>query len=168
LPGWTNVDFYFPADVSLDLRYGLPIPDDSVQFIYSEHLVEHFSLNDSLRLFSECRRVLAADGVMRVATPDLTEIVRDYRMDWRKQDWVNWDEYQWIDSGACAVNTAVREWGHLYLWDFEEMDTRLRSLGFQDVLRCDLGESDNAELRGLETRADSLLVVEARLGTEPT
>lgn len=164
IPGWTNVDFYFPSDVQLDLRFGIPIPDDSVELIYSEHLIEHLSLEANLQLFRECRRVLAPAGRMRIATPDLAEIVRDYRTDWRRHDWVKWDEYSWVDSGTRMVNAAVRDWGHVYIWDYEELAQRLAGTGFANLERHEIGESAREALRGLETRADSHLVVEAGPG----
>ena len=164
IDGWTNVDYYFPADVQLDLRYGIPVPDGTVELIYSEHLVEHLTLDANLELFHECLRVLAPSGRMRIATPDLAEIVRDYRSEWRRHDWVNWDEHRWIDSGTRMVNVAVREWGHVYLWDFGELEQRLTDVGFTSVERFEVGESRNDALRGLETRADSGLIVEAQPG----
>ncbi len=164
IQGWTNVDYYFPADVQLDLRFGIPVPDDSVELIYSEHLIEHLSLDANIRLFRECQRVLGPNGRMRIATPDLADIVRDYRDGWRRHDWVNWDEHRWIDSGTRMINTAVREWGHVYLWDGDELARRLTDVGFVNVRRFKLGESETDALRGLETRADSLLIVEAEPG----
>lgn len=162
IPGWTNVDYYFPADVRLDLRYGIPVPDDSVELIYSEHLFEHLPLDASVKLFRECRRIMAPGGRMRIATPDLGDIVRDYQNDWRRHDWVNWDEYRMIDSGTRMLNVAVREWGHVYLWDYEELARRLAEAGFDNLSRHQVGESGAPELRGLETRADSRLIVEAQ------
>lgn len=164
IEGWTNVDYYFPADVQLDLRYGIPVPDGSVELIYSEHLIEHLPLEANLSLFKECRRILANNGRMRTATPDLVELVRDYRTDWRRHDWVNWDEYAWVDSGTRMLNVAVREWGHVYLWDIEELAQRLEAAGFVGIRRFAIGESETKALRGLETRADSKLIVEAEPG----
>lgn len=161
ITGWTNVDYYFPADIRMDLRYGIPVPDGSVEFIYSEHLVEHLTLTANMKLFRECRRVLSSNGRMRIATPDLAAIVHDYRSNWRRHEWVNWDEFRWISSGTEMVNTAVREWGHVYMWDYDELSSRLGQAGFTKITRCAIGESDTEVLRGLETRADSLLIVEA-------
>ena len=161
LPGWTKVDLYVPADIRLDLRAGFPLPDASVELIYSEHLFEHFPLETAMDLFRECRRVLLPSGVMRVAMPDLEDVVRDYPRRWRDAAWVNWPEYEWIDSGVRMVNTAVREWGHMYLYDYPELELRLKSAGFAEVERCQLGVSGTPALQGLETRADSFLVVEA-------
>jgi len=98
---------------------------------------------------------------MRIATPDLAALVADYRTNWRQHDWVNWDEYRWIDSGTRMLNVMLREWGHLYLWDFDELANRLTSAGFDEIRRFGVGESDEPALRNLETRSDSKLVVEA-------
>ena len=164
IPGWINVDYEPPADVLLDLSFGIPVPSATIEMIYSEHLVEHFPLETAMALFRECRRVLKPDGVMRCATPDLEELVTDYRRDWRsRQDWINWPEYDHVDTPVRSINVAVRTWGHQYLYDFEELALRLTAAGFGHVERMALGMSGLPDLRGLETRADSKLIVEARI-----
>ena len=45
----------------------------------------------------------------------------------------------------------MRDSGHQYLYDFEELALRLREAGFGDVRRLPLGESDDPALRDLET-----------------
>jgi predicted SAM-dependent methyltransferase len=163
IPGWVNVDFEPPADVLVDLRYGLPVDDGSVDAIYSEHLVEHVPLEGAESMFREWRRAIAPSGVVRIATPDLERLITDYRGDWRsRHDWINWPEYAYIDSPVRMINVAMRDWGHQYLYDYEELAFRLHGAGFSDVRRLAIGESDDPALRQLETRADSALVVEAR------
>jgi predicted SAM-dependent methyltransferase len=98
---------------------------------------------------------------MRIAMPDLAEVVRDYTNEWKRHDWVSWPEYSWIDSGPRMVNTAFREWGHLYLYDFDELGLRLNQAGFRRIERCEIGQSSRGDLQGLETRLDSGLIVEA-------
>jgi predicted SAM-dependent methyltransferase len=163
IPGWVNIDVEPPADVLLDLRFGIPVPTGTIDAIYSEHLVEHLPLKAASALFRECRRVLKPDGVMRAATPDLEQIVTNYRLDWRsRHDWINWPEYSYIDTPVRMINVAVREWGHQYLYDFEELALRLTEAGFGHVDRVAIGTSAFPRLRGLETRADSRLIIEAR------
>jgi predicted SAM-dependent methyltransferase len=161
LPGWVNVDFERGADVRLDLRFPLPLPDRCAEYVYSEHMVEHLDLDAGLSLFRECRRVLADDGVFRAATPDLAALVRSYETDWRAQDWVNWPGHEWIDSAARMLNVSFHSWGHRHLYDEAELTLRLRQAGFAHTRRCSLSESSVPALAGLETREDSLLVVEA-------
>lgn len=48
----------------------LPINDESISFIFSEHFFEHLFLNEAISLFGECRRVLVKNGIFRVIVPD--------------------------------------------------------------------------------------------------
>ena len=105
--------------------------------------------------------MLAPGGRMRIATPDLARLVLDYPQTWLGHDFLNWPEYAWVDSPARLVNLALRGWGHLYLYDFEELRLRLHQAGFGEVARCELGSSSLPDLLELETRIDSTLVVEA-------
>jgi predicted SAM-dependent methyltransferase len=162
IDGWINIDLCRPADMILDLRFGLPFVDSTVDFIYSEHLVEHLGLNEGIRLLNECRRILKPDGVLRFATPDLADVIKDYPENWRRHDWVNRPEYAWIDSGARMVNVAFRYWNHRYLYDYRELALRLGQAGFQCVERRTVGSSKYPKLCNLETRPDSKLVVEAQ------
>jgi predicted SAM-dependent methyltransferase len=159
--GWLNVDLMRGADVRLDLRGPLPVPDGRAELIYSEHFFEHLSLEQGTALFRECRRALGPEGRMRIAMPDLESIVESWQGDWRSQDWLSWPGFEWVDTRTRAINMCFREWEHRYLYDFEELSLRLREAGFPEVVRCSIGESEVPELRGLETRKDSLLVVEA-------
>ncbi|HUG06420.1 MAG TPA: methyltransferase domain-containing protein [Candidatus Limnocylindria bacterium] len=161
LPGWVNVDLQGPADVLLDLRFGIPLPDRSVRFIYSEHFIEHLDLEDGLRALRECRRMLMPEGVMRIACPDLEDLARDYQSDWRRHAWVQKPEYTWVDTGARMLNVAMRDWDHRYLYDMPELSRRLREAGFSEIVRKAIGESEHPRLRGLETRPESALIVEA-------
>ena len=164
IDGWINIDFEPPADVLLDVRFGIPVPSGSIDAIYSEHLIEHVPLETAIRMFSEWRRVLSPRGVVRIATPDLEEIVRDYRTNWRlRHEWVNWPEFAGVDTPVRMINAAMHDWGHRYLYDYKELRGRLEDAGFSNVRRVLLGESDDHALRNLETRRDSGLVVEARL-----
>lgn len=68
LPVWS------PAVRSCDLRRPLPFDDASVDAVYSSHLLEHLYLREAERLLAECRRVLRAGAVLRLALPDFTDI----------------------------------------------------------------------------------------------
>jgi len=46
--------------------------------VYHSHLLEHFPKDKAFELMQECRRVLETGGVIRVAVPDLEQIVRMY------------------------------------------------------------------------------------------
>nr|MDT0662513.1 methyltransferase domain-containing protein [Micromonospora sp. DSM 115978] len=55
------------VDAVADLSRSLPIVDDSVDVIFTVHILEH--LIDFLVLVDECHRVLRPDGVLHVMSP---------------------------------------------------------------------------------------------------
>lgn len=163
LDGWVNVDIDRAKhpDVRLDLRFGFPARSDSVAYVFSEHVFEHLTLDDGLRVLKDCRVALIPGGVMRIAMPDLRYLVDRYCDNWKDQAWLQDPALQMIDSPARMLNFALRSWEHLYVYDLEELTLRLREVGFNLVEPREPGQSDHPELRGLELRPDSLLVVEA-------
>jgi predicted SAM-dependent methyltransferase len=77
---WENVDL-FPASPIVrahDLRKGIPYSDGTFDVVYHSHLLEHFQKHAGLGFLGECHRVLKSGGVIRVAVPDLEQIVRLY------------------------------------------------------------------------------------------
>jgi predicted SAM-dependent methyltransferase len=167
LDGWVNVDLAArarelatPPDLNLDVRKGLPFRDGAARLIYHEHLIEHLTLDEGTRCLRDWLRVLEPGGVLRVATPDLEYLVERYGGGWRDQAWLAQPEYAFIRTRAEMLNVAFRWWDHRYLYDGEELERRMREAGFAPLRRCDLGCSSVPELAGLETRADSKLILE--------
>lgn len=148
--GWVNIDLETPeADMNYDLTQPLPFEDASVQFIYSEHFIEHIGRNHGYELLCECRRVLAPDGVIRLSTPDLAFLVDRYR----RRDISQWSDVGWSPDSACnLLNQGMRLWGHTYLYDEEELARMFMEAGFARPRAMQWGQSPHKELQGLETR----------------
>lgn len=161
LSGWINADLSPRAELVIDLRWPLPFPTDYLDYIYSEHVLEHLRYKTAVRFLREARRVLAHGGVIRIAMPDLDDLVEGYQNDWRRFDWVSWPEHSFIKTRAQMINIAFRWWGHQHLYNREELERALRDAGFSDIRFVEPGESTHPDLRNLETRADSRLVAEA-------
>jgi predicted SAM-dependent methyltransferase len=47
------------ANLLWDLTEPFPLPDGCCSLIYSEHLIEHFTVEDGLKIFRESFRLLA-------------------------------------------------------------------------------------------------------------
>jgi predicted SAM-dependent methyltransferase len=162
LEGWVNVDMGGTPDLALDLRYGLPFPDASVDRIHSEHMFEHLRLADGQLLMAEAHRVLRPGGVMRIGMPDLESLLRRYSApDWRDQPWIQDQAFGWVDSPVALINVSFRGWEHQYLYNEGELRLRLGRVGFAQVQRVGWGESSYSDLSGLETRPETDLIVEA-------
>jgi predicted SAM-dependent methyltransferase len=79
-PAWTNVDLQAVGQevIGHDLRRPLPFQDASFDVVYHSHVLEHFGKIEGKNFLVECARVLRPKGVLRVAVPDLEQIVRHY------------------------------------------------------------------------------------------
>jgi predicted SAM-dependent methyltransferase len=164
LEGWINVDADMEssaADLQWDASQVLPFADQSCQFIYHEHFLEHLPIADGVSFLRECYRILEIGGVMRIAMPSLDALLEKCETgNWKDQDWLTWDDYKFIQTKAEMLNIAFRWWGHQWLYDWEELHRRLTDAGFQRIHKMDWQVSQFHELERLETRKDSILICE--------
>ncbi len=56
----------------------LPFKDNTVDVIYSSHLIAYFDRDEIIPVFTEWKRVLKTNGVLRIATPDFQELTGLY------------------------------------------------------------------------------------------
>jgi len=160
LPGWLNIDVEPGADLVIDVREGLPFEENSIDFIYNEHFVEHFTYEEGEKVLREFWRCLKKEGVLRIATPDLDFLVQIYNKDFKNQDWFP-AGFEFVKTKGMAMNMAFRWWGHQYVYNEEELTGQLVKVGFQNIKRCELNKSNYPELSNLETRKESTLILEA-------
>lgn len=77
---WINVDFIEAGNgvIVHNLLDGLPFDDNTFEVVYHSHVLEHFPKGDALKFIKECYRVLEPNGIIRIAVPDLEQIVANY------------------------------------------------------------------------------------------
>jgi predicted SAM-dependent methyltransferase len=160
LPGWLNIDVEPSADLVIDVRGGLPFDDNSIDFIYNEHFIEHLTYEEGEKVLKEFWRCLKKGGVLRIATPDLDFLIQIYGRDFKTDDWFP-AGYEFVKTKGMAMNMVFRWWGHEYIYNEEELQNQLSRVGFQNIKRCELYKSDYSELSDLETRKESTLILEA-------
>jgi len=61
-----------------DAKKKIPLPNDSVECIYTSHMIEHLSQEESVSFLKEVIRVLEPGGILRVVVPDLKRAVNSY------------------------------------------------------------------------------------------
>ncbi len=158
LPGFINIDREPGADLELDVTLGLPFPNSTVQGIFSEHFIEHLTRPQAIAFLRECRRVLCPGGVVRVATPDLEQVIGDYQGDWRSRPWLAQYGYEWIGTRCEMLNIAFREWGHQWLYDEEELVRIAELAGLAFKRRWPIGVSDVPQFQHVEYRGESMVL----------
>jgi predicted SAM-dependent methyltransferase/GT2 family glycosyltransferase len=160
LPGWLNTDAsgWRPENVVyLNARKPFPLPDSSIDAVFSEHMLEHLTYTEGQACLRECLRVLRPGSRIRIATPALDRLAGLYDAEPTEvqRRYVRWAvDTLGADGGAYlpgfVVNNFVRAWGHQFIYDEQTLRHALATVGFVDVARRPVGESDDPKLTGLE------------------
>lgn len=164
--GWINIDNNSDnniehLDLHWDLLKPLPFADGSVDFIFNEHFFEHFTVEEAQKVMKDTLRVLKPGGVMRIAMPDLKMVVDHYlHVPVAKDPIIKRFKFDQVKTPAEWINMSFRWWGHKWLYDWEELERRLREAGFTHITQCKLKKSEHPELRNLEIRDESFLIAE--------
>jgi predicted SAM-dependent methyltransferase len=171
LDGWLNTDLHGYGHgrelVYLDVRKPFPLPDESFDVVFSEHLLEHLTYAEGQRCLRECYRVLRPGGRVRVATPSLERLAQLYDGGEVQERYVRWavetlePELDAPLPGA-VINNFFRSWGHRFIYDSQTLRHALETAGFVDVTESTVGEleghlAEEPKFNELET-----IVLEAR------
>ena len=107
LEGWLNVDIAIAdvPDLVADLSAPLPFADASIDYIHSEDFFAALTLEQARAFLRECWRVLKPAGVMRLLTPDLEKLARQYLQDpqWLVGIWNHFVGLPLQTGSACEV-----------------------------------------------------------------
>lgn len=144
-PGWVNVDIFPGAEVYFaDLRDPLELKSGSVRHIHCEHVLEHLEHDEALRFLRECRRVLAADGTLRLILPDAEKYLRAYAAgDTAFFELLRHlgNAVQPLTHRTAVINQMFRMGGgHRYAWDFAELRDALLGAGFSAMEKSAFGD----------------------------
>lgn len=184
LSGWLNSDLEPAGEnvIFLDIGEELPFPDASLQYVYSEHVIEHVPIETALKHFREVHRVLRPGGVMRIALPDL-QFLLDY---FARPEMTELQRMFLVDTvqkfhpsiadrtPAMLLNDFVRRWGHEFIYDRHLLANIVSQAGFSAVIHCEVGSSQHSALNGLEQHGNAIsdeynklqtMVIEARKAT---
>ena len=172
LPGWfcTDIAPRSPQVIYLDATERFPFENETFDFIYCEHMIEHISWAHGLFMLSECRRVLKKNGVIRVATPDLKVLIdlyggRNTRAGEAYIKWVSDNFLLDVDvyKASFVINNAFGNWGHKFIYDGDLMRQAMRAAGFTVVEQCSYGVSEHPDLMGIESHgknvSDNLMAI---------
>ena len=78
----TQIDFIHFCQRSniywADVTKRIPLPDASVEIIYSSHMLEHLDKGEVDKFLIEVKRILIKGGILRLAIPDLEKLIDSY------------------------------------------------------------------------------------------
>jgi predicted SAM-dependent methyltransferase len=166
LQGWLNTDLNPRSDqiIYLDATDPLPFEDSTLDYVFSEHLIEHLPHEDGAYHLNQCYRVLKPKGRIRVATPDLQFLIEIYTQSTLTEPQAKYVR-RTLDrafpntgffNGAFVLNHFMRHWGHKFIYDEATLGHALRKAGFTETRRWPVGDSDEPRLRDIEHHGDAI------------
>ena len=147
-PEWLNIDGYPDKNVQFlcDFNRDFPIPNQCLDGIFTEHVLEHFDYENGRKLLSTCFRILKSNGTIRIIVPDGKKILKAYFEEPAKI----------LKYKECTTKypiEAVNSWfyqryEHQCIYDFEYMKGLLVEIGFSKVYEASymVSESGNNDL----------------------
>jgi predicted SAM-dependent methyltransferase len=135
-----------------DLSHSIPLKDETADFVYSSHFLEHLFRQDAERLLKDCYRVLKPGGMVRACVPDLAYAISLYVAGEKEQMLSN---YFFVEDKESFLAR------HKFMYDFELLKTLLENIGFSQVTRCSYREGSTPDIAVLDNRPDETLFVEA-------
>lgn len=159
MEGWLNSD-YFPKTgdtIFLDATSRFPFEDNSFDFIFSEHMIEHISYADGYNMISECFRVLKPSGKIRISTPDLEFLINLYQKDKSdlQKEYIQWTSKSYnrnapYPDDTFVINNFFRSWGHLFIYDSKTLGASMERAGFTKIQNMEINQSEDEAFKNLE------------------
>ena len=161
--GWINCDIQPGPGVDLvaDVRSGLPLPVDSLDYIVGIHVLPEIPFCDQARTLAELRRLLRPGGVLRLSLPDMDLAIRAYLSGDIDYFLIGDDVTQSLAGKMIVQLTWYGRSRCLFTWDFTR--ELLAHAGFGNITRCAYQQtaSPHAGITELDDRPLESLFVEA-------
>lgn len=149
-----------------DATRSIPEPSDSVDALYSSHMLEHLSKDEANKFLKEAWRILKKGGIIRIAVPDLKIFVERYISDKNAEKFVSC--LHMFDKNPDTFSERLRFLiagfrGHKWMYDGQSLINLLERAGFVDARVMPAGITgiiDPGPL-DLHERADESVYIEA-------
>ena len=153
-----------------DVTRGLPFESNTIDFIYSSHLLEHMINPKALHFLEECYRVLKVGGILRIVVPDLKTMALKY---------ISVSDDNTIERGIAAdlfltrlgfffkedrtfIERAIGKQNlHHWMYDTDSLSKRLEIVGFSKIECSTFGKGGLPDLEKIEKRDDGSIFLEA-------
>ena len=131
LEGFTHVDLakYDHIDYEIPVDNLQIFSDNSIEEIYASHVIEYFDREEIKSVLKEWNRVLKKNGVLRIAVPNLPELIKVY------------ETYNDLNNilgplyGKWKIDNKTIY--HKTVYDEKSLTSVLEQAGFRDIRKWD-------------------------------
>lgn len=131
------------GEIPIDITKRLPFEDNSIDLIFSSHLIEHIYNRQFKRFLADSLRILKKGGTQIIATPSLEKLCRSLYGEDESSKRAIYETHAGKITGttltpAIVINGMMHiNYGHKYLYDYETIDTSAREIGYKSVYRVE-------------------------------
>ena len=138
---WLNADLVYGSGVQIqgDIRDGLPLEDESLDYIFSSHALQQLPYFDVPGALKELHRVLVTGGVLRLGLPDLDRAIDALQRGEASYFYVPDADARTV-SGKFIVQMTWYSSSPM-LFNHEYAREVLEDAGFRDISLCDFGQT---------------------------
>src|SRR5918997_5101700 len=163
VPGWINSDQKDGPgiDISCDIRGGLPLETDTIDYCVSIHALPEVPYPDLVPVLRELRRDLKPNGVLRLGLPDLDRTIQAYLQE--KSSYFLIPDEEAKSLGAKFVIHLIWYGYTRTFFTHDFIEEQLLKAGFRRVDWCAYGETRSPYPRivELDNREEESFFVEA-------
>jgi SAM-dependent methyltransferase len=126
---------------------GLPIPDESIEFLYCSHVLEHISLAELRCALANCYKYLQSGGIFRLVVPDLEVMAKAYIESNTAEATHEFMRITLLgkEQRQRDLLSFIKDWlagnNHLWMYDYKSLSMELTKAGFQNIRRAKFGDS---------------------------
>lgn len=156
--GWLTTELE-PAEgaLKLDASQPFPIADQTFDYAYSRHMIEHLSFAAGRFMPRERFRILKPGGTIRIVTPSIGFPLELFASEKSPhfERYIEWATETFVPDApkpmpSFVFNNFVRAWGHTFIYDRTTLELILIEAGFAAIRKRDIGKSDHPNPRNLE------------------
>lgn len=168
IQGWFNTDLEPQGNnvFYLDASKKFPIPDNTFDYIFSEHIFEHLTIEQQINMLTESYRILKIGGKTRIATPNFDFIMSIFNTnDPDTIDYIKWNAAAFlstykkffgagIEKDVFVINNFFHDWGHQFIHNPYSLTLFLEKSSFKDIQQCKVGQSTEINFQNLEKHGE--------------
>ena len=119
-----------------DAAKKIPLENNSVDVVYSSHMLEHLDREEAQTFLKECLRILKPGGIVRLVVPDLEKLVIDYINNrdadlFIQRTLLAYTKPKTLKQKLLQLIVGYR--GHCWMYDGESLKKLLHNAGFVKV-----------------------------------
>lgn len=167
LKGWLNTDIEPTyGAMFIDASQKFCLPDDCMDYVFAEHLIETFSFSQIVSMLTEAYRVMKPNGVIRLTffSPEhVLSMMKADVIDKQASAYIKWTLKKYTKANdigmlspsvdvfrSIAYATFTRRMAKFQSYDYALISELLKRCGFVNVRKCMISESRHAPLCHIE------------------